>query len=378
MDKPPAGFLVPVEALATLGKATGMTSTRISPFRYQAASALTPEQQQDLRTRGVLDAAGRPTGDAAAVLWTLASARNFIRFRASIGRAVIEHIVYASPDDHRTASVTPTPDGLLLRSPAPSDEIAADANECCGGSTLRSSEFEFQGKVEAGLTLAACLDVHRSLRLRRLAEGGVAAPLSFEAKDVEGFASRERDTAQSVLTVAKAGLDGSGTLSAEVIQRELQGLSAAGLLARSGAQFSLSGDAAELCESLLVVDGFFSLAAGRETAAGEVLIAEWRALQSGPRCLLTVDPGENGLHFQCVAPGAFIERLRLLLTDPAALESMERAGTAPAPLAEGTVDPFFTPTLITTPRSDSCCPNCRSVVPLGGQFCTQCGAKLRA
>ncbi|OGD32651.1 MAG: hypothetical protein A2V45_08075 [Candidatus Aminicenantes bacterium RBG_19FT_COMBO_58_17] len=345
-------FTLQPELLGGLGGLIPGTKGALSPFHYGDGRALTPTQIATLQRSGMLDEHGQLARGVRATLDALTTPVAYAQLRISAGSSFFEHIAYFTPGENRAILLTTVGTDVLVRDPAPADEIIEGVRQYLGDSILRGPRFKADVTYDEALALATMIDLYRRGVLRTFADGTTFTIPTFDARAIAEAAVGTPQSTQWLAGIMKMIGETYAGGVAPAFELALNSLVGAGHIICDGYQYRLGDEAALLAARLLVVDIFLLLGAGRLEPDATVTQVNLLCLQAGLHDLLTIETHNERVLFNCLSSAAVMEYVRYSLTKPDAL-----LPEIPAP-------------------SKPICPLCRSQLSPGKKFCTKCGAPV--
>ncbi len=342
-----AAFTIAPGLLPWLGSAGPGATGPLSPFLAGDVRSPTLDEMDRLRSAGVIGADGALETHVRSTISALANPAVAVAVRLSSGEEYYEHTAFLSADGTRSVLLTTAGSEILVRDPAPIDEVLEGVRQYVGDSVLRAPRFEAELDPEAALAFAAIADLHRRALFGAYAGGTpFERPVLGPAKIAAAIGSAA-DGFQWLAGVVKL-VGGADRLAPAALDRLVR----AGHLRKEKGGFALADEAALLAERLLVVESVLALEAVR-AAPGTTALQRLNllCLQAGIHDILSVEAVDGRLRFECLSGAAVMAYLHFLLTEPGALA----AGGA---------------------EEATACPSCGEPVSAGTKFCRKCGAAL--
>jgi hypothetical protein len=356
-------FVINPDTLTGLGGLIPGEQSLISPLR--PGTALTPEQAAALKEKGVLDSSGEITPSCLPALETIMQAGYYSQVRLDGSGNFLECVVYFSRDYRNSTAVFTTGEGLLVRSPAPVQDIVLALKQYIGESTLQNLDFYAEIGFDEALALAALIDLRRRELLKDMAEDREPDDMGFTADVVYSEIVRESDNAQWLVTLFRE-MTGAGPDRGQ-LDKALAALEAEDLVIIADGSCRLTGRSGVLADRFLLLYNLVSLKAGREMTGGNVDQVGFVCLQSGINSILTIQTTEgNKMEMTALPAAALFRYVGLYLSDPVAIQLLIPDEPAPAALmAEETAR-----------AGGDGCPGCGKQNPADARFCLECGSPL--
>jgi hypothetical protein len=346
-------FFVSLAALAGLGRLIPGEQSPISPLL--PGTELTPEQVAALKENGVLDSSGEIASEFLGALETVARAGYYSQVRLDGSGNFLECVVYFSPDFKNSTAVFTTGEGLLVRSPAPVQDIVLALKQHIGESTLQNLDFYAEIGFDEALALAALIDLRRRALLKGMSEDREPDDKGFTVDAVYSEIVRESDNAQWFVTLFKE-MTGAGHDRGQ-LDKALGALAAEGLVNIQDGIYRLTDRAGVLAGRFLLLYNLVSLKAGREMTGGNVVQVGFVCLQSGINSILTIQTTEgNKMEITALPAAALFRYVELYLSDPVAIQLLIPGEVAAQP---------------------SACRGCGKPLNPGARFCGACGSAVQ-
>lgn len=289
----------------------------LSPKTHQSAlSPLTGPPTPDrkvsarLRAAGLTDKRGTPTAegqDAASVLTRATSVAEV----EITGRRVFAYAVYR-PGRGQPVSVMTDANGLRVQQPARPAPVIEMVGEVLGWSRLAAAPFEAELPVVEAWALAALVDADRAVRLTRLG-GGSADDAASTLRQLAQVLSSPTIVHATVRTLHRVlpPLNPSET----ELARALDHLARSGLVQEQPLGWRVAGEAADVAESLLVVEKFVTLRAASLDHGGELTRTVVSGAFAGAHGVLTAETDGEFVQLRSLAPYDVVSLTGGLLTD---------------------------------------------------------------
>ncbi|MFC1925636.1 zinc ribbon domain-containing protein [Chloroflexota bacterium] len=362
-------FTVDPGLLGAIGSLVPGTKSAISPYGYSQQRALTAVEKRSLHEAGLLDADGNISGTMRRTMEALAETDTFTRIRVVAKGELFEYMTYFPRDNGAAVSITTIRDGILVRHPAPSDEVITGLSQHIGGSIYTSSNFTADVNIEEALTLAAMIDLHRRAVLRAFVDSKTFQHDTYDAHAINEAISNSNDDIDWLIAVVRSISASDLTLSEADIEAALAKLAEADHLDRQGNQYKLSEAALTLANQFRAVENVITVDAVSQAQDGTVIRTSFTCLQSGLHDLLQLEYSNGIVRFACLSSAALLTQMRFFLTNPQALRE----------IAEKTAGPGPEPAVVPGAEVKSVeiqCPSCQAPVGPETKFCGKCGAAV--
>ncbi|MEN6343519.1 MAG: zinc ribbon domain-containing protein [Methanospirillum sp.] len=339
-------FTIPPGLLPWLGSLGTGGEGPLSPFLAGEVRPPDTAEKERLHAGGVIVARGGAAARIRPTLGALANPAAAVAVRLSSGEEYYEHTAFLSADGTRSVLLTTVGSEVLVRDPAPVEEILEGVRQYVGDSVLRAPRFEAELDPEEALALAAVVDLHRRALFGAYAgDTPFTRPILGPAK-IAAAAESTTNGLQWLVDVVKL-VGGADRLTPAALDRLVR----SGHLRKEKGGFALADEAALLAERLLVVESVLALEAVRaEPGTTTLQRLNLLCLQAGIHDLLSIESVAGRLRFECLSGAAVLVYLRHLLTEPGALAPGEETAIA--------------------------CPSCGEPAQAGTKFCRKCGTAL--
>ncbi len=349
--------------LKTLGNMVSVEQSKISPFNKGGDIDLTASEKEALNKSGVLDNAGKMVDNVYSSIEALATANAFGRVQFTSGLELFEYISYFSPKQSNAVSITNSKDGLILRDPAPTEEIIDGLKQYTGESLVKKCELNIEISAEEALALAGIIDLSRKSFLSAIANGKELMLETYNIDAIYQSIAKGKEDTQWLAYVIKR-VTGISEITTEMIEKALKSLSTSELVIGDNKGYKAGEKASTLANAILIINQLLTLDAGREADNGEVVKVGFTCLQAGLHEILSIDANGDQIRLEMISSAEMIEYVTHFMMDADALkEVVEQVET------ERT-------TSSVSSASNEICTNCQNILKDEAKFCPSCGTPV--
>lgn len=319
-------FTVSPDALPILAHLVGRGSGPLSPWsRWEPLQAAGDQAWATLASAGLCAGPGLLKQDVSLTLERLLNPSRLVRVRLMTGAAAMEHIVYFH-GSAAAVSFTARGETLLVRDPAPLDQLVTGISEYWGYSQLVSSGLKLKLDPPVSLAFAALADLHRRQVLADRAAMQPARARWYPPDQVQDAMDQTPADGQWLVASLRAftGLDTSTSTSG--LAGYLERLVELGVAARSRDGYRLGGDGQSFAGNFLTATQVLRLEVCSQGAAGEVTRSAMVCLQAGLHDNLYLDREKGLVILEAVSSRLVVDMVETFL-DPGSAHTRELSRT---------------------------------------------------
>ena len=309
-------FMLATDLLPVLSHLAGTRSSPLSPWRrWEAVTEVDEAAWEKLKAAGLCEDTGRLKMEAAATIGKLLKPSRMVRLRLLTGPSAIEHLIYFCGPQAEAVGFTSAGEKLLVRDPAPLEQIMGGFYEYWGYSNLVSSGLNLKLEPVAALVFAALADLHRRQSLAgRAAMQPARHQLYSPARVREGMDATPQDGQWLVAAVrALTGLENSP--AEDAVKENLEKLLQIQVAMKKEDNYGLDGDGLSFANNFLLAAQVLRLEVFTQDQAGTVTHSAMACLQAGLHDNLYLDREGDKVVLEAVSSKCVVDMIDTFLAE---------------------------------------------------------------
>lgn len=320
-------FLLATDLLPVLAHLAGMGSEPLSPWRrWEAVTEVDEAAWEKLRAAELCEETGRLKADAAATIEKLRKPSRMVRLRLLTGPSVIEHLIYFCGQEAEAVGFTSAGEKLLVRDPAPLEQIVRGFYEYWGYSNLVSSGLNLKLEPGAALVFAALADLHRRQSLaQRAAMQPVRHQLYSPSQVREGIEATLRD-GQWLVAAVRTMTGQDEFLAEDAVTENLEKLLQLQVVMNKDGNYALEGDGLAFANNFLLAGQILRLEVFTQNQAGNVTRSGMACMQAGLHDNLYLDREGETVVLEAVSSKHVVDMIETFLAEGSGSEEAIQRG----------------------------------------------------
>ncbi|MBS4031489.1 MAG: hypothetical protein KGZ63_08725 [Clostridiales bacterium] len=309
-------FLLATDLLPFLAHLAGTGSGTLSPWRrWEAATEVDEAAWEKLKAAQLCEEKGRLKRKVAVTIEKLKRPSRMVRLRLMTGPSMMEHLIYFCGPQAEAVSFTSNGDNLLVRDPAPLEQIIHGFYEYWGYSSLVSSGLNVRLEPKAALVFAAMVDLHRRQSLTdRVAMRPAVHQYYSPAQVLDAIEATPRDGQWLVATIkAFTGLEGFPT--EDLVKENLDKLIKLQVAVQKDKGYGLEGDGMSFANNFLLSAQVLRLEVCTHDQEGKIARSAMLCLQAGLHDNLYLDREGEMVLLETVSSKHVVDMIETFLAE---------------------------------------------------------------
>jgi hypothetical protein len=316
-------FLLATDLLPILSHLAGKGSGPLSPWqRWEAVPEINEAAWEKLKSADLCEDTGRLKTEASATIDKLLKPSRMVRLRLMTGPSALEHLIYFCGPQAEAVGFTSTGEKLLVRDPAPLEQILRGFFEYWGYSNLVSSGLNLKLEPKVAIVFAALADLHRRQSLAdRAAMQPVRNLLYSPAQIREGIEKTPGD-GQWLVAAVRSLTGHNDSLAEDEIQENLEKLLQIKVAMKKDGSYALDEDGLSFANNFLLAAQVLRLDVCTQDPAGTVTRSGMVCMQAGLHDNLYLDQEGKMVVLEAISSKRVVDMIETFLAEGSGSEEV--------------------------------------------------------